>query len=136
MNTPNTRRPICVGEPNRVPAAKDPMGGLISLAWGVLFGLALLKFGNPIVLDKMIDPPTDIWLWLFSPWPVRWGQVTLALLAIGGLFVARFQLPSHPRLLALPALWFGWQLVSATGTVDPALTRITLIHFAPARAFG
>jgi hypothetical protein len=33
-------------------------------------------------------------------------------------------------LLFLPLIWLGWQFISATHTVDPALSAVTLRHFA------
>ncbi|MSU62275.1 MAG: hypothetical protein EXS31_07745 [Pedosphaera sp.] len=109
----------------------------MSFACGCLFGLSLLKFGNPIVLDKLIESPVGIWELIFSPWPVRWGQIGLVALIAACLPIARFRPPKPVWLFLLPVLWFGWQVLSSVTTVDASLTRITIIHFATCLfAFG
>ncbi|MBM3839490.1 MAG: hypothetical protein FJ398_16275 [Verrucomicrobia bacterium] len=190
---------------------------------GALLGLALLKFGNPVIFDRLIDRPDGFWEMVFQPWPIAWGYFMLVILALlGGIVIQRpvclhhsssnepflrteafrplqrstpesaqkqpegcgphgfrfmgrvhgsetkeasrepasapsqegnlqhrsdTKLPSSeglgvgsraaspngraPRwLLALPLAWFIWQLIAGLSTVDPTLTRTTLLHFA------
>ncbi len=100
-----------------------------SLAFGVLVGLALLKFGNPVILDKMVSLPGNFWEWVLMPWPIfigRWLMVVVC--CIGGLCIRARDLKLRAALL-LPFGWFCWQLVAATQTVRPELTSTTLLHF-------
>jgi len=48
-------------------------------------GLSLIKFGNPVVLDKFVDPPTDGYEWIFDPWPGAVGYWLLAGIVLVGL---------------------------------------------------
>ena len=97
---------------------------------GAWLGVVLLKFGNPVILDRMIEPPTGFWEFVFNSWPVAWGLVMLAALLIACAPVVRFKTGASLWVLALPFVWFTWQLIAATGTVDVGLTRATLTHFA------
>jgi O-antigen ligase len=103
---------------------------LFSLLFGAFLGLSLVKFGNPAVLEKMIDWPANGWEWFYNPWPVMIGFGLLGALAVGGILVARWQANAPSWLLSLPLLWLGWQFVSATHTVDAGSTVATLKHFA------
>jgi O-antigen ligase len=105
---------------------------------GVWLGLALLKFGNPIILDRMVHRPEDVLELVLQPWPVRWGYILFGLLVLSGIFMG--VLPRRLKevagsgaasrwILILPLIWLGWQFVSALGTVDAELTRATLIQF-------
>src|SRR5436309_15082915 len=77
---------------------------------GAWIGLSLAKFGNPVILDQLVQPPRDFWEYVFSPWPVAWGYWMLAGLVIAGFAMVRFRFhPGAPRaLLALPLIWFAW----------------------------
>ena len=99
-------------------------------AFGCLLALALVKFGNPVILDRLIDSPTNIWEFLFQPWPVRWGYVALVGCLVLGA-AAGFQIKRRaPKYVVLAlCLWLAWQFLAAVTTVDSALTRATLIHF-------
>lgn len=111
--------------------AEETFGQKLFAAFaGTLLGLALLKFGNPIIFDRLIERPDGVWEMIFQPWPITWGYVLLAVLALPGLKTVRFE-PGAPRwIVALPLVWFVWQLVAGLGSVEPNLTRPTLLHFA------
>src|SRR5256886_15789903 len=97
---------------------------------GAWLGLSLLKFGNPVILDQLIEPPAGFWEWVFNSWPVGWGYWMLAGLAIaGGATLIRGSVAAPRWLVILPLTWWGWQLLAATQTVDAALTRATMLHF-------
>lgn len=96
---------------------------------GLLLGLALLKFGNPIVLDHLITRPTDALEVVFQSWPIAWGYAMLAGVALLALAVACWRFPRPRWLLLTPAAWLVWQFVAASQTVDPGLTHATLPHF-------
>jgi O-antigen ligase len=128
-----------------------------SLAFGLFLGLALLKFGNPVILDGKITPPVSISDYLHDPWPTHWANWILVPIVLAGGVLALVQkkrrtatgwgeTPGEPQkstysvgsrrrppqqkwLWLLPLLWFGWQLLSATQTVDATLTGVTLWQF-------
>jgi O-antigen ligase len=114
-------------------------GGKISwiesyaLVFGLFLGLAILKFGNPVILDHKIIPPvspSECWR---EPWPLHWANwIFWPLAIVGGIlgFANNSRWPATRRLWLLPLLWFGWQIVSATQTVDADLTAATLWQFA------
>ncbi len=97
---------------------------------GLFLGLTLMKFGNPPILGALVAVPKSPLELLIEPWPVAWSYVLLGAVAVFGLFVAQWRLPSPRWPALLPLAWFGWQLVSAPGTVDGRLTWIVLPHFA------
>jgi O-Antigen ligase len=102
---------------------------LFAGAFGAVLGLALLKFGNPIILDRLVDRPGNIWEWIFQPWPVRWGYLLLAACCLVSMATLRFHTRAPIWVILLPCLWFGWQVLAALRTVDPRLTQPTVAHF-------
>lgn len=96
---------------------------------GLFFALALLKFGNPCVMERFIERPTNGWEWLLNTWPNAFAYWFLGLAAVSGLFVARFRTNAPWWGIGLPAAWLAWQFISATRTIDPTLTALTLKHF-------
>ena len=105
----------------------------LALAFGLFLGLALLKFGNPVVLDSKVSTPKNLAEFWFYAWPPGWSVWFLLPLAlIAGIFVVRNKprWPGSKWLCVLPLTWFGWQLVAVTRTVDGELTQSTVLHFA------
>jgi O-antigen ligase len=123
-----------------------------ALAFGLFLGLTILKFGNPVILDSKIPTPATPADFLNDPWPTHWANWIFLPLAIVGALLALTQkkrwgeTPGEPQkskggigsrgrsphqkwLWLLPLLWFGWQLFSATQTVDAILTSATLWQF-------
>lgn len=126
-----------------------------SLLFGTLLGLALLKFGNPVIMEQHVDWPGNGYEWLFNPWPVVVGYGLLAVVAIvallmswrganksqsrevreGGEAKRRQGFAAFPRvdrtrwLAAGPAAWLVWQVLVSAFTVDETLTVATLKHF-------
>lgn len=106
---------------------------LFALVFGLFLGLTIVKFGNPVILDHKIAPPSslsDAWK---DAWPTHWGNGLVALLAIFGAWLAvteKLRWAGGHRFWVLPTVWFAWQLFSARQTVDAALTETTLWHFA------
>ncbi|MFZ0826115.1 MAG: O-antigen ligase family protein [Verrucomicrobiia bacterium] len=107
--------------------------GLYALMFGLFLGLAILKFGNPVILDQKITPPVSPGEFWADAWPTHWANwffLPLALAGAGLAFARRLHWPGARALWLLPLLWFGWQLLAATQTVDGNLTSTTLCQFA------
>jgi len=102
---------------------------LFALAAGLWIGLSLLKFGNPAMFDSLVAAPTTTAEFLFTPWPIAWGYLILAVVAAAGLAVARPEFRREQWPLALFGAWLFWQFLSGARSIEPALTKITLIHF-------
>jgi hypothetical protein len=99
----------------------------------LFLGLAILKFGNPVILDQKITPPVSPSEFWVDAWPTHWGNWILLPLALAGaalVFTSKPRWPGTHWLWLLPLLWFGWELLSATQTVDGNLTATTLCQFA------
>lgn len=94
---------------------------------GLFLFLTIIKFGDPVLLQNALEPPSDFIEVVFQSWQVKWGYLLLAPLLVAGLFAFRWRKVSW--LVALPAVWLGWQFIAATTTVSPNLTKMTLEHF-------
>src|ERR1700690_3693499 len=107
--------------------------GLYALIFGLFLGLAILKFGNPVILDQKIAPPVSPAEFWADAWPTHWGNwimLPLGLAGAGLAFTRGIHWPGARPLVLLPFFWFRWQLLSATQTVDAKLTATTLCQFA------
>src|SRR6516225_1997213 len=87
---------------------------VFAICFGAFLGLTLLKFGNPPIMEKWVEPPGDFWEFLLAyPWPISWAYWMLALLAVLGVAVIltrpRAAQPSQPSSLVTrhssPPLW-------------------------------
>lgn len=117
----------------RAPAAAPPaVETLFAGMFGLLLGVGLLKFGNPVILDRLVELPRNLDEWRAFAWPIRIGQLGLVLTLLAGLpLVRRSLVPRAPvTLVALLAGWLAWQLVASVASIDPALTRVVVPHFA------
>lgn len=81
-------------------------------------------------MDARIGAPSNGLELALAPWPVLWGYVYVALLAVMSLQWWRWQTPLSKPWLICPIIWIAWQLISAFATIDGALTRAILPHFA------
>ena len=104
-----------------------------ALAFGLFLGLAIWKFGNPVILDNKISPPAswaDFWN---DAWPLALGQLDLSSAGASSApcWRSRENPASRPAswLWLLPLIWLGWQFISAAKTVDADLTAATLWQF-------
>ncbi len=97
--------------------------------FGALLGLSLLKFGNPVVLDKLVEPPKDAWEWLLMGWPVNFAYPLVVGVAVAGLFCLDRRSLARSWAFLLPLPWLGWQLIAAVHTTDTSLTSETVKHF-------
>ncbi len=110
-------------------AEADDLNRAFAAFFGGLMGVALLKFVNPAVFEKLVDWPKSGYEWVINSWPVTIGYWLLAGIAVIGAFVVCRRINAPRWLLVLPLLWLGWQLAAATHTVDADLTHGTLKHF-------
>ncbi len=99
--------------------------------FGLLLGIGLLKFGNPVTLDRLVDWPTSLIEWRIFAWPIRVGYALLVVVGILGLFVIgeRWKTSAPGWIMAALALWIGAQLLAAVSTTVPDATPGVLAHF-------
>src|SRR5882672_11391147 len=95
---------------------------------GAFLGLSLLKFGNPVIMEKWVTPPTDVYEFLLGyPWPIGWAYGLLILVALAGLFCIRRVPEGVPRwLILVPLAWLVWEFLSGTQSVEPRLSHATM----------
>ncbi|MGA2787421.1 MAG: hypothetical protein ABSF60_07830, partial [Verrucomicrobiota bacterium] len=70
------------------PAKKNTGAGFYALFFGLFLGLAILKFGNPAILDQKIAPPVSPSEFWADAWPTHWGNWILLPLALTGAALA------------------------------------------------
>lgn len=105
---------------------------IFAALFGLFLGFALLKSGNPVILDDKVTPPASIGDAWSDPWPPHWAFWLLLPLAVMGGVLAltkKRKWPAARSLWVLPVIWLGWQFLSATRTVDARLTALTLPLF-------
>jgi len=129
---PLTRPADTLSPPGRERDEVRGANNIFALAFGLFLGLAFWKFGNPVILDhKIIAPSSPFDFWADS-WPTHWANWIFLPVALAGALVAfrnKLRWPARHWLWLLPLLWFGWQLISASQTVDADLTATTLWQF-------
>jgi len=95
------------------PERKFTATEIYALAFGLFLGLAFWKFGNPVILDhKIIPPSTPAEFWADS-WPTHWANWIFLPLAVIGAAVAfkgNLRWPATHWFWTLPLLWLGWQI--------------------------
>lgn len=112
------------------PASGERKRSFFAFLFGGFLGLAVVKFGNPPILEPWVSTPETLMEYLFyTPWPAAWAYWLLFGLAVFGVWVAdRAFPPRQTWVLGLLLGWLGWQFLAAKGSVDPALTAFTLRH--------
>ena len=123
--------PVKPGHAAAVDTGQGTLAVVFSASFGTFLGLSLLKFANPAIMDRFVVPPKDIFEVVIGfPWPTVWAYCLLAGLVVLGFRVGRTDCPAPRWLVAIPAVWFGWQLLSYSQSVDPVLSGPTVKHFA------
>lgn len=117
-------------KPAQISEGSSQLANLFSLVFGLFLGLSLVKFGNAVIMERLIEPPKTILEWVFNPWTFQVAYSGLILVGLLGLFAARWQQPKPVWLVAMPLVWLGWQSIAASQSVDAALSAATLRHFA------
>ena len=89
------------------PEKKISANEIFALIFGLFLGLAILKFGNPVILDKKIDPPaTSLEFWTFA-WPPHWANHFILPLSMAGailIFSKKFRWRARHWLWSLPLI--------------------------------
>jgi O-Antigen ligase len=114
---------------NPLPAKRKPWSFILagfSAAWVTL---VMVKFGNPVIFDELVASPTSGLEFMFNPWPLVWGYGLLIVFVVLSMSVWRWNSGAPRWQVVLPLVWYGWQCLSATQTVDSHLTQVTLAHF-------
>ena len=103
---------------------------IFAALFGTFLGLTMLKFGNPPIMEKWANTPTQFWEFVFGyPWPTAWAYWMLGLVGVFGMVVARWK-PMAPKwLVALPLVWLTWEFIAGTQSVNAGLTESTVRHF-------
>ena len=116
---------------NRIAETAQSQRGptVFAVVAGLFFFVAILKFGDPVILDNVLLPPENAQAAVFESWQVKWGYWLMLPLIVAGLAAIRWRTLSLKWPLALPLAWLGWQFISATQSVSPKLTSMTLEHF-------
>lgn len=102
---------------------------IFAVIFGTFFGLALLKFCTPSVMDRFVEVPTKDIEWLIFVWPLRVAYPLVGLVVIAGLFAIRWKSFAPRWLMAMPAIWLLWQFMAGTQSVDTPLTQGVMAHF-------
>jgi len=106
---------------------------IFTFAFGLFLGLAIWKFGNPVIFEHKIFTPENSKEWLNQPWPPHWANWILlpfTLLGSGLIISVNRHRFAGRWLWLLPLTWLGWQFLSATETEDADLTSATIKQFA------
>jgi hypothetical protein len=116
------------GQASPTPAST---GALFSAALGWMLAVALVKLGNPVVLNHLILAPSTLGEWVFGPWPPAYGYPLLVVVLALAWPLARRGMPDVPPwLIWLPLAWLGWQIVACWGTLDRSLSALVVLHYA------
>jgi len=105
---------------------------VFTFAFGLFLGLAIWKFGNPVIFEHKIFTPENSKEWLNQPWPPHWANWILlpfTLLGAGLIILVNRHRLAGRWLWLLPLAWLGWQFLSATETDDADLTSATIKQF-------
>src|SRR5262245_4456854 len=115
---------------------RERLPGLFAAVFGSFLGLALLKFGNPPIMEKWVSAPTNLYEFVInSPWPFGWAYGLFGVVACIGVACARWPFdlvkarPTVRWLVALPIAWLAWQVLATAQSLDGRLSGPTLVHF-------
>jgi len=119
--------------PPKSPAKKFSPTEIFIAIFGLFLGLAIWKFGNPVVLERIITTPAN-WQNVWNDaWPIAWANASLVVVALIGsalLLINPLRWPPSRWLWILPLTWLAWQFFSAAQTQYHDLTTPTLWQYA------
>jgi O-antigen ligase len=108
-----------------------PQQKVFAILFGTFLGLCLLKFGNPPIMEEWVTKPQGFLEFVFFfPWPIQWAYWLLVVVVIAGVAAGRWDVSVPKWLLTLPLLWFIWEFIAGTQSVDWNLSKVTVMHFA------
>jgi O-antigen ligase len=119
--------------PSKSPEKKISATEIYSAIFGLFLGLAIWKFGNPVVLEQIIHPPANWQNFWNDAWPIAWANALLIIITIVGgvlLLANPFRWPATRWLWLLPLIWLAWQFLSAAQSQFQDLTTPTLWQYA------
>src|SRR6266850_4132955 len=91
---PSPENPRSARPAGSSPAVPGPVRGPIFLSalFGLFFGLCLLKFGNPPIMEKFVDPPKSAFdALVITPWPIHCAYWLLGSLTLLSFCSSRFR---------------------------------------------
>src|SRR5579862_5768977 len=98
------------------------MPAVFTALFGGFLGLALLKFGNPPIMEKWVTAPTNVYEFIIgSPWPITWAYTLLAIVALLGMSVAKRGAAVPYWLVLLPLAWVAWECLASFWTANLGL---------------
>jgi O-antigen ligase len=100
--------------------------------FGLFLGLAIWKFGNPVILEQIIHPPANWQNFWNDAWPISWANILLIVITLIGaalLLANPFRWPASRWLWILPLIWLAWQFLSAARSEFHDLTTPTLWQY-------
>ncbi|MDB6052842.1 MAG: hypothetical protein JWN25_365 [Verrucomicrobiales bacterium] len=112
------------------PAKERKAANVLTVLLGLFLGLSLCKFGNPVILDRMVETPSTLAGWLTGSWPVHLGFFIGTFLCLVALLLRIRGLQKVAPASFLLLGWLGWTGVSMAMSAYPELSRITFVHFA------
>ncbi len=95
-----------------------------------MLGLTLVKFGNAVLLEKLITRPNGGFEWLLNSWPLNIAYVVLLFVAFAGFAVANWKTSAPTALALLPLAWLAWEILATTQSQSMQISMPTLLHFA------
>lgn len=118
------------GETQTTPT-DSPLGRAFAGVFGLFLAVALLKWGNPVVLDHLVEWPGNVAEWRVFAWPMVLGWLGLALVVLLAGPLVRTGLRERGPWFLLAALvgWWLWQGLATGRSIDPQLSRRFWFHF-------
>ncbi|MBL9138531.1 MAG: O-antigen ligase family protein [Verrucomicrobiales bacterium] len=109
----------------------DGWGRAFAGLYGLFLALSLLKFGNPVVLDHLIEVPRNLEEWRVFAWPVRFGWMGFGCVAaIGCMVLLRNWSRPEPLWVGFFGIgWLVWQFLALPTSVAPGVSNGVVIHF-------
>lgn len=105
------------------------LGILFPLLLGLWLGVALIKFGNPVIFEGEFSPPANFTEWLAFTWPAKWGGWMLLVVACFAAPFFRFRTRAPWWPIALLFAWLLWQFLAASRSRDPEMSSWVVAHF-------
>jgi hypothetical protein len=109
--------------------AAPPLPFAFAIIAGLFFYVTFIKFGNAIILDYLTQPPGSPTEIFYESWPATWGFWLSLPVILAGLLATPWSRLKFRWVFALPAIWLGWEMIAASGTINRSLTSQTMTHF-------